>query len=54
MSTPVRLAAFAAALVLLFGGGLLAGSLIDPERDDAPPATHVQDAAGTPDDRTER
>jgi hypothetical protein len=34
MSTPARLAAFAAGLALLFGGGALAGAAIGPEPDD--------------------
>ena len=39
MSTPARLAAFAAALAVLFGGGALAGGAIDPDRD-RPRAQH--------------
>jgi hypothetical protein len=37
MSTPAKLAAFAAGLALLFGGGALAGAAIGPETDDTPP-----------------
>jgi len=35
-----RLAAFAAVLAVLFGGGALAGASIGPEPDDAPSETH--------------
>ena len=34
MSTPAKLAAFAATLAVLFGGGALAGGAIDPDRDE--------------------
>jgi hypothetical protein len=37
VTVPARLAGFGAALALLFGGGALAGGLIDPDRDE--PAT---------------
>ena len=47
MSTPAKLAAFAATLAVLFGGGALAGGAIDPDRDE-PRATHA-DAAPTDD-----
>jgi hypothetical protein len=43
MSTPAKLAAFAATLAVLFGGGALAGGAVDPDRDE-PRATHA-DAA---------
>ena len=43
MSTPAKLAAFAATLAVLFGGGALAGGAIDPDRDE-PRASHA-DAA---------
>ena len=47
MSTPAKLAAFAATLAVLFGGGALAGGAIDPDRDE-PRASHA-DAAPTSD-----
>jgi hypothetical protein len=37
VSTPAKLAAFGAALALLFGGGALAGGAIGPEPEDADP-----------------
>ena len=40
MSTPAKLAAFAAMLAVLFGGGALAGGAIDPDRDE-PRASHA-------------
>ena len=43
MSAPAKLAAFAAALAVLFGGGALAGGAIDPDRNESP-AQHA-DAA---------
>lgn len=48
MSAPVKLAAFAATLAVLSGGGALAGGAIDPDRDE-PRATHA-DAAPKKDD----
>ncbi len=53
MSAPVKLAAFAATLAVLFGGGALAGGAIDPDRerpraahaDAAPKSTGAHDAA---------
>ncbi|HST38450.1 MAG TPA: hypothetical protein VLK58_03030 [Conexibacter sp.] len=44
MSAPLKLAAFAAGLVALFGVATLAGAAIDPERDDAPEPAHVAEA----------
>ena len=46
MSTPAKLAAFAATLAVLFGGGALAGGAIDPDRDE-PRATHADAAPKT-------
>jgi hypothetical protein len=46
MSTPAKLAAFAATLAVLFGGGALAGGAIDPDRDE-PRATHADAAPRT-------
>ncbi len=40
MRTPAKLAAFAATLAVLFGGGALAGGAIDPDRDE-PSSTHA-------------
>jgi hypothetical protein len=42
VSTPAKLAAFAATLAVLFGGGALAGGAVDPDRD-APRATAAED-----------
>ena len=38
--TPAKLAAFAAVLAVLFGGGALAGGAVGPDRDPAPAAAH--------------
>jgi hypothetical protein len=38
VTAPVKLAAFAAALALLFGGGALAGGAVEAGRDEAPAA----------------
>jgi hypothetical protein len=40
LSAPVKLAAFCAALVVLFGAGALAGGIVDPDRDE-PAAAHA-------------
>jgi hypothetical protein len=45
MRAPAKLAAFAAALAVLFGGGALAGGAIDPDRDEPRPA-HTAAATG--------
>ena len=45
MRTPAKLAAFGAALAVLFGGGALAGGAIDPGRDE-PRASHADAAPG--------
>jgi hypothetical protein len=53
MTVPVRLAAFAAALALLFGAGLAAGDAFGPQRDvpdhEAAPS-HLQEISA-PEDR---
>ena len=41
MTAPTKLAGFAAALAVLFGGGALAGGAIDPDRDE-PADAHAQ------------
>ncbi len=46
MRTPAKLAAFAATLAVLFGGGALAGGAIDPDRDE-PSSTHADAAPKT-------
>ena len=40
MSAPAKLAAFAAALAVLFGGGALAGAAIGPGADETSEQTH--------------
>jgi len=46
MSTPAKLAAFAATLAVLFAGGALAGGAVDPDRDE-PRAAHADAAPET-------
>ena len=38
MSVPLKLTTFAAVLAVLFGGAVLAGAAIGPERDEAAPS----------------
>jgi hypothetical protein len=51
VSAPAKLAAFAAALAVLFAGGALAGAAIGPEADDAAEQTH--DASAQPQEHTD-
>ena len=51
MSAPTRLAAFGAALAVLFGGAALAGAAIGPDADDAAEQTH--DASTQPPEHTD-
>jgi hypothetical protein len=44
MTAPAKLAAFAAGLALLFGGGLVAGEVVGPDSEGATIASHRDDA----------
>ncbi len=54
MSAPLKLAAFAALLALIFGGATAVGGAIGPDREPFPPMVHATPhAAAVPDERME-